>query len=232
MGEDHANAQPAPTGARKRRWKRRGGRKHPNRPERRHKYAQAATASGQPPASPVATQAATPTPVSKPPDFTPRGNGAEPIIDTALFERPQETRSDAKLVKRAIRQRWNTPKQLSEVVLQKALTLAAGLPWRGPDGQQRTQEFSPAQLLGAGKLALDIERQNQHEEHHGDRMEYADKALAQRGQYNPAVRAAAKLTLGAESDSGQSVEFGVAVYLPSNGRDDEELVPEPRLPGE
>ena len=77
---------------------------------------------------------------------------------------------------------------------------------------------------------MDAERVVQLDEQHADRMEYAGKALALRGQYNPAVRAGATLNLG--SDSKGTLEMGIAVYLPSNGRDDEDAIPQPRLPGE
>ena len=41
---------------------------------------------------------------------TPEGQGESPKpLETALFERPQDTRPDANLVRKAVKQRWKPP---------------------------------------------------------------------------------------------------------------------------
>jgi hypothetical protein len=103
-------------------------------------------------------------------------------------------------------------------VITKALTLAAGLPWTGPDGKTKQEEFTPPQLLGAAKLALDVERQNQAEEHHGERMEYAERALAMRakvGDYRPPQGQIARV----DTDGPTSV----SIYLPAREEDPESI---------
>jgi hypothetical protein len=152
--------------------------------------------------------------------------------DTRLFEYGKGIDKDAKIIARARRERWKTDPKLAALVVQKLAHKALGLKWKNADGEVEAPEvFTPHQLGVAATIMLNVERMNQAEDHHVDRMEYADKALMLRGSYNPAVRATAKVAM-TDDETGKSVGMAVQIYLPSNGRDDLELVPEPRLPGE
>ena len=134
------------------------------------------------------------------------GNAANGNPDTALFERPQETRSDAIQVRRAVKRRWETDKRMSEAILTKIGIKAL-----------QDDQLSMPQLLGAGKLMLDIERQNQAEEHHTERMDYAERALQMRakvGQYKPPVAGAMVETAGPAK---------ISIYLPDNQREADDL---------
>ncbi len=127
------------------------------------------------------------------------GGGSQ---ETQLFERRQESRSDAGMARRAIKHRWETPKPLSEVVIRKALTLAAGLPWTRPDGTVRQEEFTPIQMLGAARLALDVDRSNQSDEHHFDRLDYHERSLAARnGSMSDGVPGVTDLHLHLHADT-------------------------------
>lgn len=143
------------------------------------------------------------------------GGGEGGITETPFFERPQETRSDVNLIKLARRKRWDTDKNLGELLIKKLAHKALGLEWNGPDGMEKAVEFSPPQLIGAAKLMLDVERQNQAEEHHIDRLEYAERALTQRHR---GVMAKAQVNMGRGSDGEASASVGIQVYLPDNGR--------------
>ena len=137
------------------------------------------------------------------------GEGGNPETQTALFERPQETRSDAIQVRRAIKRRWETDKRMSEAILTKIGLKAL-----------QDEKLSMPQLLGAGKLMLDIERQNQAEEHHSERMDYAERALAHRvmtsGSPVPTVGVGLRMTTA----DGQATDVGVQIYVPDNGREE------------
>ncbi len=131
------------------------------------------------------------------------------ISDTPLFEQQSEVLADLALVQQAKRERWGTPKPLSERVIVKALKLAAGEEWVSADGSVRKEEWSPPQLIGAAKLALDVERQKQGDEHHGDRMVYHNRALDMRAE----TAGIGSLTI---NNNGPS---GVAIFIPENFRD-------------
>jgi len=150
--------------------------------------------------------------------------------DTRLFEYGKGIDKDAKIIARARRERWKTDPKLAALVVQKLAHKALGLNWKNADGSvEPPEQFTPHQLGVAATIMLNVERMNQAEDHHVDRMEYADKALMLRGSYNPAVRATAKVAV-TDEDSGKSTSIGVSIYLPDNGRDDPPL--EPKLPGE
>jgi hypothetical protein len=181
-----------------------------NRKWREERLRLAKLAAAQAQAEPLPIE--TPPPAESSPDRVGEG------IETALFERQSEAVPDVAMVRQAKRERWGTSKPVQEIVIQKALTLAAGLPWTTPTGEIRQEEWTPPQVLGAAKLALDVERQNQTEEHHGDRMGYAERALQMRakvGDYRPANVAA----IGVETDGAARV----SIYLPA--RDDDAEIP-------
>lgn len=128
---------------------------------------------------------------------------------TALFESRGATRSDTGLVTRAIRKRWETDKRMSEAILTKIGLKAL-----------QDEKLTMPQLLGAGKLMLDVERQNQAEEHHAERMDYAERALAHRvmtsGSPVPTVGVGVRMTTA----DGQAADVGVQIYVPDNGREE------------
>lgn len=125
---------------------------------------------------------------------------------TALFESRGGTRGDTNLVTRAIKKRWETDKRMSEAILTKIGLKAL-----------QDEKLTMPQLLGAGKLMLDVERQNQAEEHHVERMDYAERALQMRakvGQYKPPVAGATVETAGPAK---------ISIYLPENNRQADDL---------
>ena len=92
------------------------------------------------------------------------------------------------------------------------------MPWQKPDGTYRQEEPTLPQLIGVAKLALDIERQNQGEEHHDDRMSYAERALQLRskvGDYRPP--GVGGTAIGVETDGAARV----SIYLPARDEDAE-----------
>jgi hypothetical protein len=131
-----------------------------------------------------------------------QGAGAESQLGTALFERPQELRSDIRLARRAVNQAWQTDKKLGELILEKVSKQALGV--------ETAQPFTPAQLIATARLHLDVRRLNQADEHHKDRMEYYERALAQR----VGTRADPAVELNVD-DCG----FSVQINLPDNGRE-------------
>lgn len=158
------------------------------------------------------------------------GEASDPGSDTRLFEYGKGIDKDAKIIARARRERWKTDPKLAELVVKKLAHKALGLNWKNANGETEPPEVFTAHQLGvAATIMLNVERMNQAEDHHVDRMEYADRALMLRGTYNPAVRATAKVAV-TDEDTGKSTSVGVSIYLPDNGRDDVPL--EPRLPGE
>lgn len=245
-GTTTQNAAPAQPAAHKRRWKRRSGRKHPDLRE-----AVKAKRSGQAPpvnhtAQPVnlVAQAAATKPLANParqngePRSSPPvdaaanagiGGIALKLPETALYENGLQATTDLKLTARAVK-RWKVDPLMGEQVLRKMGMKALGIPYQRPDGKEEPPEvFTPHQLSLAASVLLAAERMNQVEEHHAERMQYADRALNQRGQYNPAVRAAMKASVPSENGGSRELTMGVAIYLPSNGRDEilDEMLAEP-----
>jgi hypothetical protein len=107
------------------------------------------------------------------------GGGGSPasVPETALFERPQDVRSDARLVGQAVRQRWQTDPQLGTRILEKVSRQALG--------EEPAPPFTPSQLVGVTRLHIEVCRINQADEHHRDKMEHQQRALAFRqGQVN------------------------------------------------
>ena len=147
---------------------------------------------------------------------------------THLFERKGDANADMRLVARAVKKRWTTDPKLAELVVKKLSHKALGLPWKNHDGTvEQPEPYNPHQLGMAATVLLNVERMNQAEEHHHDRLEFAREF---KGQYNPAVRAAAKIDIGKDGEG--KLEMGIAVYLPDNGRDPvRELMADPALPG-
>jgi hypothetical protein len=170
------------------------------------------TTPGQPEAT-KQTAAQGPTPVATPTEGV-QGEHGNVQRDTALFESRGGIRGDAELVRKAVRKRWETDHRMAEAILTKV-------------GLKALQDdtLSMPQLIGAGKLMLDVERQNQTEEHHAERMDYAERALAHRvattGGPIPAMGVGVGVRLG-DRDSG--AEVAIQVYVPDNGR---EARPEP-----
>lgn len=91
------------------------------------------------------------------------GDGGTP--ETALFDRPQTTRSDVRLARMAIRKRWEPEAEQTHAILNKA-------------SQMALLETAPMpNVIAVAKLHLDAHRQVQSDEHHDDRLEYHDRAL-------------------------------------------------------
>ena len=135
------------------------------------------------------------------------GNGesaepkAEPKIETALFESDRLTR-DTRLVGRAIKSRWETPKDIAQAVMLKAGVKAL-----------ESETATIPQLVMVGKLFLDVDRANQSEEHHQDRMDYYERARqdkAKVGEYRPGVN------IGVQ---GGNATANIQIVLPHNFRD-------------
>jgi hypothetical protein len=195
----------------------------------RHKYA---VEQAQLQATPLQGETQTPTSATDPANPLPQGGEGGPQsggVQTALFESQGQVQSDAVLVKRAGKRRWDVPQSMGVAILTKIGRKALGLPIR--DAQGREEQYAPLsdpQLIAVGKLFVDLERQNQSDEHHVDRIEYAEKSLKLRGG---GVMAKAHVNLG--HDGGGSASVGIQVYLPDNQRDGTlDVIDEPRLPGE
>ena len=132
-------------------------------------------------------------------------NAAPPFPDgerggTALFENGA-IRADTQLVRQAVRKRWQTPFEIADEVLRKA-------------GEKilNQEEASPLHLAAIGKMYLDVERQNQADEHHRDRVALAERSLAIKAKVGSEYRAP---SVGIMADGGN-----VHIYLPNNHRDD------------
>lgn len=154
------------------------------------------------------------------------GEAMESQAGTQLFERPQEIRSDIGLVRRAVNQRWQTDKSKAQAIIEKVQCQALGLPFINSEGvtEQPAAPYTPSQLIGAAKLGLDIEKQNQSEEHHQDKMEYYKRALDHR------IKESAKSVQGMTINIGADGQSNPVVYIPHNFRDkvdEDTLVPDP-----
>jgi hypothetical protein len=98
-------------------------------------------------------------------------------FQTALFERKDETRSDARLARRAILNRWRPKPEATEAVLTKATVMAL------------KDEAKANEVIAVAKLHLEAHKTVVSDEHHGDRMDYHERALQIRtkvGDYIPA----------------------------------------------
>lgn len=123
---------------------------------------------------------------------------------TALFERPDECRTDARLARMAIRRRWEPePKDTKEILCkatEMALEKGATLPM----------------VVAVAKLHLDAHRQIQSDEHHDDRMDYQDRALRLRSNLNDHVGTSRVNIAGGDGSN-------VLIYLPSQDDDPDEV---------
>lgn len=133
-------------------------------------------------------------------------------FQTALFDRRDETRSDARLARRAILNRWRPKPEATEAVLTKATMMAL-------DEHAKVND-----VIAVGKLHLDAHKTLVGDEHHGDRMDYYERALALRA--NEAGIPGTGIQM--ETDGPAKV----TVYLPNNRRGeslDDDLRPEDLL---
>jgi hypothetical protein len=182
-----------------------------------HNAPQVAPATTDPLHATGETPAASATTPTAPAQAQAGGSGGLP--ETALFERPDELKTDANLVKRSKRERWPVDKRMSAAILTKIARKALGLPCKDASGlEEPPVEFSVPQLLATGKLMLDLERQNQADDHHEDRVDIAEKSLAARGR-GVAAKASVHLEgMGAGTERGGATAT-VAIYIPDNQRD-------------
>lgn len=134
----------------------------------------------------------------------------------SLFERPQEIRSDIGLVRKAVNQRWQTDKVKAQAIFEKVQSQALGLPFTNSEGvtEQPVAPYTPSQLIGAAKLGLEIEKQNQSEEHHQDKMDYYKRALDHRIKESEKSAPGMSINIGADGQSNP------IIYIPHNGRED------------
>jgi len=150
--------------------------------------------------------------------------------NTALLESQSQVVPDTRLLRRAVRdKRFKTPKELTEGVLRKLGHQALGLPWRNPvtGEEEKSGQYTPAQLKAAADTLIGVERMNQHDEHHDDRQEYDAKRLE---YYDRALALRAKMPIplmGAHMhrDADGSTDVSVMVYVPDNGRDPDGIEP-------
>lgn len=139
------------------------------------------------------------------------GGEAQPLPHVELFERPHETNADVRLARMAIKRSWEPEPRATQAILTKAAMMAL------------RDEAKLNEVVAVAKLHLDAHGKVMVEEHHNDRMEYYDRALALRasdaGMPGTGIRM--------ETDG----KAKVTVYLPNNGRDvlDDDLRPEDLL---
>lgn len=145
------------------------------------------------------------------------GEASDPGSDTRLFEYGKGIDKDAKIIARARRERWKTDPKLAELVVKKLAHKALGLNWKNANGETEPPEVFTAHQLGvAATIMLNVERLNQSEEHHADRMDLNERALQLRsrvGEYRPSAGGAA---VSVETDGPARV----SIYLPERDSDD------------
>lgn len=122
----------------------------------------------------------------------------------ALFERLRETRSDVRMARRALLNRWRPKPEVTEAILTKASVMAL-------DDKAKVGE-----VIAVGKLHLDAHRQAIADEHHGERLDYYDRALDHRiaGSSGPMPGGGVGVHV-----QGEGRDVSVVVFLPDNGRD-------------
>lgn len=133
-------------------------------------------------------------------------------FQTAMFERLRETRSDARLARRAILNRWRPKPEATEAVLTKATV------------QALKDDAKIHEVIAVAKLHLAAHQTVVNDEHHCDRMDYHETALELRARDSGIPGGSAGLQM--ETDGKGSTR--VTVYLPNNSRAEpvDELRPE------
>jgi len=154
--------------------------------------------------------------VSEPAQTSPNATQGQPEAhETPLFERRDNIRADANMMRRALRLEWldRAPKpEHTEAVLTKGTM------------QALQEDAKPHEVLAIAKLHLDYHSRVLSHEHHQDRMEYYRQALALREKD-------AGLPGGAGMEMETTGPAKVTVYLPNNRRAEvmDELRPEDLL---
>lgn len=131
----------------------------------------------------------------------------EAPVETPIFDRLEKARSDAAMVRRAIRHRWQPDPRVTQAILSKAATIAL---------DDRT---SPPVFNAMAKLQFEAERQVTSDEHHHQRMDYYERALS--------LKAGVRVpeTIGGAPPPGTAVTVDtsgpsrISIYIPDNGRD-------------
>ena len=156
--------------------------------------------------------------VSEPARTGPNATQALPAApETALFERRDNIRSDANMVRRALRLEWldRAPKpDVIDAVLTKASM------------QALDKDAKPHEVLAVAKLQLDFNSRVLGHEHHTDRMEYYRQTMAFREKEAGLGGSGGGMTMETEGPAK------VTVYLPNNRRGevlDDDLRPEDLL---
>ena len=139
---------------------------------------------------------------------------------TALFESKGGAKGDAALIRRAVKHHWNPDPRVAQAILDKIGLLAMK--------DQEQGGFTKPQLLAGAKVYLDATKQYQSEEHHADRMEYADRSLQLRakvGEFDPA-----RVQVNLNTGGGPAA---VSIFLPAVDEPDDPCTIDqvPNLPG-
>jgi hypothetical protein len=132
-----------------------------------------------------------------------------PGVQTALFERRDNIRSDARLVAKAIEFGWLPKAEVTEAIMTKASM------------QALEDKAKPHEVTAVAKLHLVARAQEMAHVHHQERMDYHDRALEHRIAGTGAGGGAG---VGVHVHQGDGKDVSVLVYLPDNGRDPDNAV--------
>lgn len=123
-----------------------------------------------------------------------------PLANVALFENQFETRADARLARRAILARWRPKPEHTEAVLTKATVKAL-------ENQAKLNE-----VIAVAKLHLEAHKTIVSDEHHGDRMDYHERALQIRSKVGDYVPGASGPPISINTGGGSAA---VSIFLPA-----------------
>lgn len=125
-----------------------------------------------------------------------------------MFERPGEMRADANLARRALRHDWQPPAETTKALMAKGTRMAMA------------SAATLSQVIGMTKLHLDAHRQAANDDHHEDRMDFANRSLSLRrpaGIVSTGVDGMPRGGTLAQIESTGAAR--ITIFLPDNGRD-------------